>query len=577
MSNRPDLVPVGDCGLSIVFGQTIDPAIHRRIHALCQALDAARPTGVREWVPTYGALLLVYAPELTTFGALSQAVEGLLSELPAEGETQEGDMVEIPVCYGGDFGPDLEAVAAHTGLSAAEVIERHSAPTYLIHMLGFTPGFPYLGGMDEQLETPRLKKPRTKIPAGAVGIAGKQTGVYPSASPGGWQLIGQTPLKLFDPERKEPFLLKAGQQLKFKPIDTAQFKAMAAAVSEKETNAQAGAESPVLEVLQQGALTTVQDSGRTGYRAFGVTAGGVMDRVSAGIANALVGNLPKAAVLEMTLAGGSFKVLTPCLAACSGGEAAVSVNGKPVPQHRSFWLCAGDVLQIGALTGGLRTYLAVRGGFEGSKVMGSRSTDLKGGFGGHYGRKLAAGDLLSLGSDCEGMLTEAKPQRLVADTLPEGKETEPIRVIAGPQAHLFSEADLDRFVSQTYQVTPECDRMGMRLSGEPLSPIGGGDILSDGILPGAVQVPGHGQPIIMLADCQTTGGYAKIAQVVTADLSKLAQFRPGESIRFEWVDLEQARVLYLESLEPPQIRPCGKQWQLTVNGQVFQVEVEEIQ
>lgn len=573
---QPKLVAVGDRGIGIVLGDSIDPAIHQKINALCQRLEQSRPAGVLEWVPTYGALLIVYDPLATTVEALIEALLALLVARKVTTVTDE-PVIEIPVCYGGDFGPDLEAVAAHTHLSVEEVVLRHTAPEYLIHMLGFTPGFPYLGGMDERLETPRLKTPRTKIPAGAVGIAGKQTGVYPSASPGGWQLIGQTPLKLFDASRAEPFLLRAGQKLKFVSITAEQFEALAMpTVDAVESVGTIQMGAPIFEVLQSGPLTTIQDLGRHGYRQYGVSSGGVMDTAACLRANALVGNEPDAAVLEMTFSGVALKVLKPCLVACCGATVPLCINGRAAAQNRSYWLHAGDELTMGAFESGLRSYLAVRGGFAGDRVMGSLSTDLKGGFGGLSGRKLSTGDLLFRDDQCQGTLEAGREQRVKTPTN-DVAGIPAIRILRGPQAHLFTQEDLDALTAQPYQVTPECDRMGMRLSGATLSPIGGGDILSDGILPGAVQVPGHGQPIVMLADCQTTGGYAKIAQVITADLSKLAQLRPGESFSFEWVTLDKAQMLYNESQRLPKTIEIGLQWQLTVNGQAFEVEVEEME
>lgn len=230
MYKQPRLLPAGDSALSVELGNTASPEINARVRALTAALEAESLAGVVELVPTYRSVLvyfdpLVVEPEVLE-GRLLQLIEGLGKlDLPAP------EITVIPVCYGGKFGPDLDYVCEHTGLSAEEVIQLHTGTDYLIYMLGFTPGFSYLGGMDERLATPRLKTPRTHIPAGSTGIAGKQTGIYPIDSPGGWQLIGRTPLKLYDPFRDPPVLLKAGNYVRFTAITEDEYEEIAAQVA----------------------------------------------------------------------------------------------------------------------------------------------------------------------------------------------------------------------------------------------------------------------------------------------------------------------------------------------------------
>jgi len=171
-------------------------------------------------VPAYSSLAVIYDPTLIDFGGVKRAVEGV----EASAESFEGELVEIPVVYGGEYGPDLEFVAKHSGLSVDEVIEIHSKPVYRVYFLGFLPGFAYLGGMDERIAAPRLERPRLKVPSGSVGIAGKQTGIYPIESPGGWRLIGRTPLRLFNPEKEPPTLLQPGDRVKFVPVDEYEFR-----------------------------------------------------------------------------------------------------------------------------------------------------------------------------------------------------------------------------------------------------------------------------------------------------------------------------------------------------------------
>lgn len=217
--------PVGDCAVLAVCGTAIDETVNARVMALDRAVCAAALPGVTETVPTYAALLVRYDPLTTGPDTVTAALQKLAESLRLE-QTAPGAerLVEVPVCYGGDFGPNLPFVAAHAGLSEREVVALHSGRDYRIYMLGFLPGFPYLGGMDERLYCPRLETPRTRIPAGSVGIGGKQTGIYPLDSPGGWQLIGRTPLTLFDADNGGQLPYTAGDRIRFVPISPAEFE-----------------------------------------------------------------------------------------------------------------------------------------------------------------------------------------------------------------------------------------------------------------------------------------------------------------------------------------------------------------
>jgi KipI family sensor histidine kinase inhibitor len=214
---------MGDSGLLVVYGNTIDPRINRKVQAAKYRLTQAPLSGVVEIVPAYCSILIIFDP----LALDAEEIKKVLTDLDSPStrtDVPASDLVEVPVCYGGQYGPDLTRVADHNGLVEEEVIRLHSQARYPVYMLGFTPGFPYLGGLPEKLHTPRLDSPRIKVPAGSVGIANNQTGIYPIESPGGWQLIGRTPLKLFDPGRSTPFLLKAGDLLKFKPICADEYK-----------------------------------------------------------------------------------------------------------------------------------------------------------------------------------------------------------------------------------------------------------------------------------------------------------------------------------------------------------------
>jgi KipI family sensor histidine kinase inhibitor len=214
---KPIFRIAGDRGLLVEYGDGIDPELNRKVRAIALATEQASPEGLLEVIPTYRSIILIYDPGVTSPHHL-EAVLLSLEERLTEIDIPLPKTVQIPVCYGGELGPDIGFVARHNNLTAADVTRIHSAPHYQIYMVGFTPGFPYLGGLPEALHTPRLETPRTVVPAGSVGIANAQTGVYSIDSPGGWRLIGRTPLRLFDPKRANPFLFKAGDLLKFEPI-----------------------------------------------------------------------------------------------------------------------------------------------------------------------------------------------------------------------------------------------------------------------------------------------------------------------------------------------------------------------
>ena len=221
--NAFQITPCGDSALSIEFRNEISEEVHRQVATMTTLLERAGLTGVHELIPTYRAVMVTYDPFATDFALLASKIERLAHRAHKTAVAHEIRRVTIPVCYGGKFGPDLSHVARFHGLTDQEAIELHAAPTYRIYMLGFTPGFAYLGGMDRRIATPRLDNPRTRIPGGSVGIAGAQTGIYPIDSPGGWQLIGRTPLDLYRPDREPPVLLRAGYRVIFRPISPAEY------------------------------------------------------------------------------------------------------------------------------------------------------------------------------------------------------------------------------------------------------------------------------------------------------------------------------------------------------------------
>src|SRR5271167_2427845 len=219
------IIPASDSSLLVVFGNAISPELHERVIALFRALQARHDPRIRNLHPGYASLLIDFDPLRLTHNELTSLVQQLASGCDAAVE-RRASLVTIPVCYDINFGPDLLDVAQHAGIPVEEVVRLHSSPTYLVYFLGFSPGFVYLGGLPEVLHTPRLATPRPSIAGGSVGIAGSQTGIYPVDSPGGWKLIGRTPLKMFDPEAAPPTRLQPGDSMKFSPIDRATFEDM---------------------------------------------------------------------------------------------------------------------------------------------------------------------------------------------------------------------------------------------------------------------------------------------------------------------------------------------------------------
>lgn len=307
----------------------------------------------------------------------------------------------------------------------------------------------------------------------------------------------------------------------------------------------------MIEIIVPGALTTVQDAGRAGHAAEGFPECGACDKYAMALSNLLCGNRDclHTAVLEMTLVGATLRAQRSMLAALTGAQAAPTLNGQSVPMNRPFLMKAGDVLEVGAFSSGLRAYLAVSGGFDVPAVLGSRATDVKSHIGGLEGRALRAGDTLQTGKGdtsarrlsalSRGADALVQKPWLLRPSTPKGflggAVMPLLRAVPGPQDAAFTPEGLEAFTHGVYTVSPDSGRMAARLSGPTVASVHGSDILSDGIVEGSVQISANGQPIVMLADHQTTGGYAKIATVLPCDLPVLAQTRPGAAVAFRFV------------------------------------------
>jgi KipI family sensor histidine kinase inhibitor len=515
---------LADHGLLYTFGERIERSLSRRIAALTESLAAERPSGVVDLVPSYTTLLVIVDPALADAEVISDRVRALWLGGQSAGDAGEPPReVTIPVHYGGEEGPDLLDVARHTGLTPTEVIARHAGGRYEVGAIGFAPGFAFLLGLDESLATPRRTSPRTRVPAGSVAIGGGQTGMYSLATPGGWNLIGRTTEVLFDPERDPPSLLQVGDAVRFVARPGSP---MASAARVSPPSVRVPRYGDALEVMEPGLQTTVQDLGRPGQGRIGVSPGGAADRGALIAGNRLVGNPEGAAGLEITLAGPRLRVLQPLRLAVTGADLGAAINGLRVLPGAMRVAGPGDEIAFGQGTaGGARSYLCVAGGIDVPVRLGSRSTDLVAGFGGHEGRPLRAGDRLKVGPQ-RG--TPRSPQ------IPARRQGDPttLRVTRGPQLDRFPVWAWQALTNRVFTVSPSSNRMGVRLEGHTLIPTGGADIISEGLVTGAIQVTGEGQPIIMGGARATIGGYPKIATVIAADLDLIGQLAPCGQVRF---------------------------------------------
>jgi KipI family sensor histidine kinase inhibitor len=522
---------LGEAALTLELGDSVDPALNARVRGIDLSLCESPFPGFLESVPGLCSLLVIYDPDKTGFEEVRRVLEGHVRK-PAL-LVPPGTLHTIPVEYGG---PDCDLVR---GLTPDEVAEIHSAQEYTAYMLGFLPGFAYLGAVPEALAVPRRATPRVRVPAGSVAIAGGMTAVYPAASAGGWNLIGRTATPLFDPLRDPPSLIQAGDRVRFVRVRELSAPSPEAA----SRHAPHAASAPIAEVEDGGLLTTVQDLGRFGHRRHGVPWAGAMDPAALRAANLALGNAPGAAGLECAVAGPALRFLAAVRLAVSGADLGAVLHRAdlgpwPVPPETAVLARPGNRLVFTGRRSGCRAYVAVAAGIDVPEVLGSRATDLGSAFGGLAGRALRSGDHLAAGPERDG-----RPRDGPLPPSAGGAAGAPtLRVVLGPQDDHLTPESVARFLAGEYRVAAASDRVGCRLEGPALEPARGGEIPSDGMVPGSVQVPPDGQPIVAMADGPTTGGYPKVATVIGPDLPLLAQVVAGEgAVRFAAVSVEDAQ------------------------------------
>ncbi len=512
---------------------------------LSARLSVARPAGVVDVVPAARSVLVTVDPAVLTLAAARAWVMGSAAGAsPAAGDSAS-TLVELPTVYAGD---DLADVAALLGCSTEEVVRRHSTAEWTVAFTGFAPGFGYLVSPDWPHLVPRRASPRTRVPAGAVALAGEFTGAYPRDTPGGWQLIGTTSAPLFDPAAEPPALLQPGAQVRFVPRrarieagDAAGRKLPATALAAPAPTAPtptaltstapaptatppAVGDAPSLRVIAPGLLATIQDQGRPGHAAEGISPSGAADRGALRTGNRLIGNAEAAAGIEITLGGFRAVALADLWFAVTGAWGPVTVDARRVDPYEAHPWRAGTELHVDAFAHGTRGYLAIRGGIEAQPVAGSRSTDTLARIG---PPPLRPGDQLALAADLAGSVPPV-------DLHPWGPplDTVELPLAPGPRADWFAPHALDLLFDTVWTVSAEADRVGIRLDGPALPRVVEDELPSEGMVPGAVQVPPSGRPVILGPDGPVTGGYPVIAVVADSARDLLGQVRPGTRVRF---------------------------------------------
>ena len=506
-----------------------------RTLALLETLQQRQLEGVEEVIPAARTLLISFKPWVVS----REALVAQLRALPIDTEVaHSGELVEIPVRYDGE---DLAEVAQHLGITPEEVVRRHTGSEYSVAFTGFAPGFAYLTGGDPIFNVPRRSTPRTRIPAGSVALAGTFSGVYPTASPGGWQLLGTTPVAMWDVHREPPALLSPGQRVKFVDMGLTSDALTPSPLTPLPEGEGQLTDSPRplageglgVRVVATGLQAMIQDRGRLGQAGQGVSAAGAMDQTAYKTANRLVGNPSDLPAIE-TLAGGlRLRSLGEQVVAVTGAEVDVTLitaDGQrcAVATYRPIAMADGDELLLGMPRRGLRCYVAARGGLDVAPVLGSCSLDTLAQVGPAL---LQAGQTLAVHPVQHGYTVgaaETPPAQL-----PASGEVVTLDVTLGPRTDWFTPEAVALLQSQAWEVTSQSNRVGLRLQGaESLTRAITSELPSEGTPLGAIQVPASGQPVVFLADHPLTGGYPVIACIAPWHLDLAGQIPVGARIQF---------------------------------------------
>ncbi|OLY44746.1 sensor histidine kinase inhibitor, KipI family [Bartonella apis] len=521
-------------------------------------------------IPAARTLLIKFDPLLADENTLETQIAGLKLE---KGQQKSGKLVEIPVVYDGE---DLDDVAALLKIDREEVIRRHTESHYQVAFCGFAPGFAYLTGGDPLFNVPRRASPRKSIPAGSVALAGKFGGVYPQPSPGGWQLIGRTDVKMFDLDRDPPSLLKPGDRVHFIDV-TKDYSAhseggisfslsrndeagvtktgdetKSSGSAKASVNGKAGShdnagifvpekglaleEDAVFRLVTTLMPVTFQDRGRLFQSSQGLSPSGALDQKAMANANRLVGNPREQPVLEFTYGNARMKALQPSVIAFTGANLPITVksaNGRVFVFEKNTPLAIdeGDEIILGRPFTGFRSYMALRGGFKVEPVLKSASFDSLSNLG---PKPLVAGDKVFIAND-----SPLQPVLLSLDdpySLPEAGDKVVLDVVMGPRTDWFTEQSIAMFLEKPWQVTAASNRIGIRLQSDAhLERSRRDELPSEGTVTGAIEVPANGEPVLFLRDRPVTGGYPVIANLVEDQIDLAAQIPIGAFICFRAV------------------------------------------
>lgn len=497
--------------------------------ALFASLQADPVDGIVEMVPAARTLMVRFQPEVITASELVAIIAGHDVSKALSASDQR---VEIPVHYDGE---DLADVAELTGLSVEEVIRRHTESIFTVAFCGFAPGFGYLVNGDPKLHVPRRKSPRTRIPAGSVALAGEFSGVYPQNSPGGWQIIGTTPVKMWDLDRNPPALFQPGYQVRF--IDLAHVPAsyhLPPTPQIMQAPARDVTEGVALKVLEAPMPALIQDLGRFGQTGQGVSSSGALDQGAFKAANRIVGNPLNTPCLEVTLGGFCFEITGRTVMALTGASCPLQIethDGTSISHstYQPVSLEAGDKVRLGFAVSGARSYLSFRGGIDAAMALGSAATDTLAVVG---PEALVAGSVVGIGGVAERLLPVSLEEQ-PAFKHPIAREEVVLDVVMGPRTDWFTHKGIETLFSQSWTVTPQSNRVGVRLAGDtPLERIDSRELPSEGTATGAIQVPHSGQPVLFLADHPLTGGYPVIATVAEYHLDLAGQMPVNAKVRF---------------------------------------------
>ncbi|EKT63913.1 5-oxoprolinase/urea amidolyase family protein [Providencia burhodogranariea] len=502
--------------------------------------DKSRKFAIEEITPAARTVLVRFNPAITDVNSLVRQIAALDISIT---DVKSGQLVTIPVHYNGE---DLVEVAEYLGISVDEVIRRHTSNEYQVAFCGFAPGFAYMVSKNAELNVPRRQSPRIRIPAGSVALAGEFSSIYPQASPGGWQLIGVTDTAVWDIYREEPALLKPGYRVSF--VDASKAPVTHSLPRTKASLEVVGHREDIT-VLATGLQTLLQDSGRIGQAALGISESGAMDKGALRSANRLVGNAINEVALEITQGG--FKAQANCsmLVAATGATCEIEITTIEgvkylVQQYQPIQLAKGDIIRFGRATQGVRSYLAIRGGIEMAQVLGSCSFDTLAQVG---PLPITTGQTFAMKSlKYQTAISLNEP---VMMDYPSAGEVVILDVVLGPRTDWFTVKALQSLTSQLWQVTAASNRIGLRLQGEtPLEREKHQELPSEGTCVGAIQIPANGQPVLFLNDHPLTGGYPVIGAVCEYHLDLAGQIPVNAKIQFnpigEFKEFEGSRDAY---------------------------------